>query len=64
MEFFNRHISSGYRSYWQVPLDSVQQMLQELVDYASRWRAREKSWGSAYVPRRLRACLMTLCGDP
>merc|ERR550532_260467 len=35
MEFFHRHVSDGYRSYWQAPLDSVQQMLQELVDYAS-----------------------------
>merc|ERR550532_2923559 len=31
MEFFHRHVSDGYRSYWQAPLDSVQQMLQELV---------------------------------
>merc|ERR1719512_569730 len=36
MEFFHRHVSDGYRSYWQAPLDSVQQMLQELVDYASK----------------------------
>merc|ERR550532_3258900 len=36
MEFFHRHVSAGYRSYWQAPLGSVQQMLQELVDYASK----------------------------
>merc|ERR1711963_1202195 len=36
MEFFHRHVSDGYRMYWQAPLDSVQQMLQELVDYASK----------------------------
>merc|ERR1712242_657055 len=36
MEFFHRHVSDGYRSYWQAPLDSVTQMLQELVDYASK----------------------------
>merc|ERR1711963_532371 len=36
MEFFHRHVSDGYRMYWQAPLDSVQGMLQELVDYASK----------------------------
>merc|ERR1719461_2278872 len=36
MEFFHRHVSNGYRSYWQAPLDSVTQMIQELVDYAAR----------------------------
>merc|ERR1712045_661668 len=36
MEFFHRHVSDGYRSYWQAPLDSVKQMLQELVDFASK----------------------------
>merc|ERR1719512_684820 len=36
MEFFHRHVSDGYRMYWQAPVDSVQQMLQELVDYASK----------------------------
>merc|ERR1712241_1198551 len=36
MEFFHRHVSDGYRMYWQAPLDSVQQMLEELVEYASK----------------------------
>merc|ERR1712012_1188444 len=36
MEFFHRHVSDGYRSYWQAPLDSVTQMVQELVDYAAQ----------------------------
>merc|ERR1719210_1953776 len=36
MEFFHRHVSDGYRSYWQAPLDSVKQMVQELVDYAAK----------------------------
>merc|ERR1719512_482296 len=36
MEFFHRHVSDGYRSYWQAPLDTVTQMIQELVDYAAR----------------------------
>merc|ERR1719232_1832189 len=36
MEFFHRHVSDGYRMYWQAPVDSVRQMLQELVDYASK----------------------------
>merc|ERR1719414_1395950 len=35
MEFFHRHVSDGYRSYWQAPLGSVQQMLEELVDFAA-----------------------------
>ena len=36
MEFFHRHVSDGYRTYWRAPLDSAQQMPQELVDYASK----------------------------
>merc|ERR1719203_2684437 len=36
MEFFHRHVSDGYRSYWQAPMDSVKQMIQELVDYAAK----------------------------
>merc|ERR1712051_19089 len=36
MEFFHRHVSDGYRSHWQAPLDSVKQMVQELVDYAAK----------------------------
>jgi len=36
MEFFHRHVSDGYRSFWQAPLDSVKQMVQELVDYAAQ----------------------------
>jgi len=36
MEFFHRHVSDGYRAYWQAPLDSVKQMVQELVDYAAQ----------------------------
>merc|ERR1719346_619547 len=36
MEFFHRHVSDGFRSYWQAPLDSVKQMVQELVDYAAQ----------------------------
>merc|ERR1712051_207254 len=36
MEFFHRHVSDGYRSYWQAPMDSVKQMVQELVDYAAK----------------------------
>merc|ERR1712038_1409174 len=36
MEFFHRHVSDGYRMYWKAPLDSVQQMLEELVEYASK----------------------------
>jgi hypothetical protein len=36
MEFFHRHVSDGYRTFWQAPLDSVQQMIQELVDYAAK----------------------------
>merc|ERR1719210_2248937 len=35
MEFFHRHVSDGYRSYWQAPLDTVKTMLQELSDYAA-----------------------------
>merc|ERR1719245_1066801 len=36
MEFFHRHVSDGYRSYWEAPLDSVKQMVEELVDFASK----------------------------
>merc|ERR1712045_722344 len=27
IEFFHRHVSDGYRSYWQAPLDTVTQMI-------------------------------------
>merc|ERR1719464_1000989 len=36
MEFFHRHVCDGYRMYWQAPLGSVKQMVQELVDYAAK----------------------------
>jgi hypothetical protein len=36
MEFFHRHVSDGYRSYWQAPLASVKTMVQELIDYAAK----------------------------
>merc|ERR1719512_497670 len=36
MEFFHRHVSDGYRSYWQAPGDSVKAIVQELVDYAAK----------------------------
>lgn len=36
MEFFHRHVSDGFRMYWQAPVDSVQRMIQELVDYAAQ----------------------------
>merc|ERR1740129_1792205 len=35
MEFFHRHVSDGFRMYWQAPVDSVTDMVQELVDYAA-----------------------------
>jgi len=36
VEFFHRHVTDGYRMYWQAPVDSVKQMVQELVAYASK----------------------------
>merc|ERR1719471_937658 len=36
LEFFHRHVSDGYRSYWKAPLDSVQTMVQELIDFAAK----------------------------
>merc|ERR1719410_2269837 len=35
MEFFHRHVSDGFRMYWQAPIDSVSDMVQELVDCAA-----------------------------
>merc|ERR1712242_417612 len=35
MEFFHRHVSDGFRMYWQAPVDSVKDMVQELVEYAA-----------------------------
>merc|ERR1712242_309800 len=35
MEFFHRHVSDGFRVFWQAPVDSVKDMVQELVDYAA-----------------------------
>jgi len=40
MEFFHRHVSDGYRMYWQAPADSVKQMVQELVDYAAKMEGK------------------------
>merc|ERR1719346_284397 len=45
MEFFHRHVSDGYRMYWQAPVDSVQQMLQEVVDFASKNEGRADAVG-------------------
>merc|ERR1719219_2928400 len=36
VEFFHRHKSDGYRMYWQAPVDAVQKMIQELIDYATK----------------------------
>ena len=35
-EFLHRHVSDSYWSYWQAPQDSVQKIVQELADYASK----------------------------
>merc|ERR1712117_321236 len=35
MEFFHRHVSDGFRIFWEAPVDSVKDMVQELVDYAA-----------------------------
>merc|ERR1712045_1114597 len=40
MEFFHHHVSDGYRSYWQAPLDTVKTMLQELSDYAAKMEGK------------------------
>merc|ERR1712079_106573 len=45
MEFFHRHVSDGYRSYWQAPLDTVKTMLQELSDYAAKMEGKGKVVG-------------------
>merc|ERR1719219_81767 len=36
MEFFHRHVTDGYRMYWKAPVGTVQTMIQELIDYASK----------------------------
>merc|ERR1719216_235225 len=36
MEFFHRHVSDGYRMYWQAPVGTVQNMIQELINYAAK----------------------------
>jgi len=36
MEFFHRHVSDGYRMYWQAPVGTVQSMIQELISYAAK----------------------------
>merc|ERR1712165_440129 len=52
MEFFHRHVSDGYRSYWQAPLDSVKTMLQELSDYAAKMEGKGELSGSAFALQR------------
>mmetsp|Transcript_50457 Transcript_50457/g.161505 ORF Transcript_50457/g.161505 Transcript_50457/m.161505 type:complete len:670 (-) Transcript_50457:171-2180(-) len=34
LEFFHRHVTDGYRAYWQTPLEPVEQMFRELIDIA------------------------------
>ena len=34
--YFHRHNSDGRREYWLKPVDTVQKMIQELMDYASK----------------------------
>merc|ERR550532_3960615 len=36
MEFFHRHVSDGFRMFWQAPVDSIKDMVQELVDFAAK----------------------------
>merc|ERR1712127_1074392 len=45
LEFFHRHVSDGYRTYWQAPLDSVQKMIQELIEYASKTEGKREVVG-------------------
>jgi len=45
MEFFHRHVSDGYRIYWQAPVGSVQGMVQELINYAASNMGKGESVG-------------------
>jgi len=45
MEFFHRHVSDGYRVYWEAPLDPVKQMVQELVDYSAKVEGKSQVVG-------------------
>ena len=35
MEFFHRHVSDSFRIYGKTPVDSVKQMIEELVEYVA-----------------------------
>ena len=57
MEPFHRHVSDGFRMYWQALVDSVKQMVQKLVGYAAEAegegggrRARHRSEDIKGVP--------------
>merc|ERR1712045_1020740 len=45
MEFFHRHVSDGFRVFWQAPVDSVMDMVQELVEYAAAAQGQDSFVG-------------------
>merc|ERR1712117_885365 len=45
MEFFHRHVSDGFRVFWQAPVDSVMDMVQELVEYATAAQGQDSFVG-------------------
>jgi len=36
LEFFHRHVTDGYRTYWQAPVEPVEKMIRELIGIAGK----------------------------
>merc|ERR1712037_917582 len=53
MEFFHRRASNGHRVYWQMPVESVQSMAQELLNYAARNKGKGDAVGLGVCPQEI-----------
>merc|ERR1719433_1098339 len=43
LEFFHRHKSDGYRSYWTAPVDVVKKLSGDIVSLAAKFEASEST---------------------
>merc|ERR1719237_1892677 len=53
MEFFHRRASDGHRVYWQMPVESVQGMAQELLNYAASNKGKGDAVGFGVRPQEI-----------
>merc|ERR1712032_336603 len=53
MEFFHRRALNGHRVYWQMPVESVQGMAQELLNYAASNKGKGDTVGLGVCPQEI-----------